>query len=83
MLSGIGEVAKHVFGKPVRTGFPQGIVEHEDMNHPMYAGSVGLLYHAARQNDGRKLQKAVPAGNVAQACWGIGGKMKQWLAEAF
>jgi cell division protein FtsA len=83
MLSGIGELAKQVFHRPVRIGGPQGVEEIDELNHPMYAGAVGLLYHAARQGADKKPARAVPAGNVVQAFGGIGGKMKQWLAEAF
>ena len=84
MLSGICEVAKQVFGVPVRVGYPRGVSELEgDLSHPMYAGAVGLVYFAGRDNRSRRSQKSPTAGAVANTCWGISGRMKQWFAEAF
>ena len=84
MLSGICEVAKQVFGVPVRIGYPRGVSELEgDVSHPMYAGAVGLVYFAGRDNRSRRSQKSPTAGAVANTCWGISGRMKQWFAEAF
>lgn len=82
MLSGICEVAKQVLGVPVRVGYPQGSQE-EEISHPMYAGAVGLVCFAARDDRVRLAQKSAPSGGVAAACWGLGGRMKQWFAEAF
>ena len=83
MLSGICEVAEQVFGVPVRIGYPRGVGEQGDIVHPMYAGAVGLVYFASRDHRGRMPQKKAPAGTVGNACWGFGGRMKQWFAEAF
>jgi len=83
MLSGICQVAQQVLGVPVRVGYPNGVREMGDVYHPMYAGAVGLVYLAGGEDDKRKHQKTAAAGSRVPSSWGIGGKMKQWFAEAF
>jgi cell division protein FtsA len=83
MLSGICQVAQQVLGVPVRVGYPRGVREMGDVYHPMYAGAVGLVYLAGREDDKSKTKKTASAGSGAPSSWGIGGKMKQWFAEAF
>lgn len=83
MLSGICEVAKQVFGVPVRVGYPRRVSDLDEVTHPMYAGAVGLVYYAGRNDRAKIPQKSAQAGAVSNTCWGISGKMKQWFVEAF
>ena len=80
LLSGICDVARQIFGVPVRVGYPNA-GDAGEVSQPSYAGAVGLVYFAARAGQGRMLQKSTPAG--PSTGWGIGGRMKQWFAEAF
>jgi len=48
-LSGITQVAEHVFNLPVRIGFPGGVGGLTDLvKQPEYACAVGLVLHGAR-----------------------------------
>jgi hypothetical protein len=76
-------VAQQVLGVPVRIGYPRGVSEMGDVYHPLYAGAVGLVYLAGHEVEKHKTQKTAAAVSRAPASWGIGGKMKQWFAEAF
>jgi hypothetical protein len=54
-----------------------------EVYHPMYAGAVGLVYLAGSEDEKHKVQKIHAPGSRVPSSWGLGGKMKQWFAEAF
>jgi cell division protein FtsA len=78
LLNGISEVAKKKLGLPVRIGSPQEINGINDVRNPEYATGAGLILFAARgyMND-------FYTNSMRNNIWKVGGKMKQWFAEAF
>jgi cell division protein FtsA len=82
-LPGLVELAREVFGMPVRTGAPDrgisGLVD--SVQAPRYAVPVGLVLYAARQ----VAQGAAPGGSLVA---GPGmdkllGPLKRWLQDFF
>ncbi|HEY4643841.1 MAG TPA: cell division protein FtsA, partial [Bacteroidota bacterium] len=61
LIKGTAELARDVLGMPVKigipTGFGGGLVK--EIENPMYATAVGLVYHRLRQND----KAAISFGN--------------------
>jgi cell division protein FtsA len=78
LLNGISEKAEKILGMPVRIGYPHGITGINDVRNPMYSTGVGLILFIARgyMND-------VNTNGTRRTLWKIGGKIKQWFAEAF
>lgn len=81
LIKGTAELARDVLGMPVKigipTGFGGGLVK--EIENPMYATAVGLVYHRLRQND----KAAISFGNGRNGgtLKSILTKMKSWFDE--
>ncbi len=77
-LSGVTEIAEHIFNTPSRMGYPVGINGLVDVvNKPMYATAVGLvLYGAQRSKEGKKfrIRDTNIFGRVME-------RMKKWFKD--
>ncbi|MEE9225588.1 MAG: cell division protein FtsA [Bacteroidota bacterium] len=81
LIKGTSELAREVLGIPVKigipTGFGGGLVK--EIENPMYATAVGLVYHRLRQNE--KASISFGYGRNGGTIKNILFRMKNWFDE--
>ncbi len=81
LIRGTAELAREVLGMPVKigipTGFGGGLVK--EIENPMYATAVGLVYYRLRQNE--KASISLGNGITGGTIRSIFSKMKHWFDE--
>ena len=83
LLTGVEEVAEHVFGLPVRIGKPKAIDGMIDaLCDPAYATGVGLVMYAARTSHEGEVSRNL-SENDANLFMRIRRKMKSWFKDFF
>lgn len=77
ILEGMPELAEGVLGLPVRRGAPHNVGGLLDVvRSPMYATGVGLVMHAAKQQN-------TPLAKSRVDSVGLGSRVKDWFARVF
>ncbi len=79
IMSGITELAEHIFNMPVRRGCPAGVGGLSDVvNSPMYATGVGLVVYGSKNLSKEAIRKS--EGNVFK---NMIRDIKKWFIEFF
>lgn len=78
LLKGMAELARSMFGMPVRIGAPKiGQLLPESLNNPIYATGYGLLLHAMK-----KEKTAITESNNPLV-YRVFDRMKSWMSDFF
>lgn len=79
IMSGITELAEHIFNMPVRRGCPAGVGGLSDVvNSPMYATGVGLVVYGSKNISKDAIRKS--EGNIFT---NMVKDIKKWFIEFF
>lgn len=91
LVKGTADLAREVLGMPVKVGIPMGFAGGliREIENPVYATGVGLVYHGLRTQEQTGNDLSEPAtehngGKVRRVLGGGGGfikKMKDWFDE--
>ncbi|ASP37216.1 cell division protein FtsA [Bacterioplanes sanyensis] len=78
-MEGVVELAEEIFHMPVRLSRPQGVSGLTDViNNPIYSTAVGLLLHAAKQQE-----LPVTNSQPEDSEKGTFGRLKEWIKVNF